>query len=450
MGNSSLSIGERIRLQLDSLAAGGEAVGRHEGMAVFAMWGCPGDLAEVEITKVARNFARGVVNKVISPSSDRTEPACPHFGECGGCQLQHISYRAQLRHKTQLVRDALARVGGLSEVEVADTWGLEHPWHYRGRAEYHAQLSGSGELVLGFARHHGHEIVGLKECRIQHPVSERIRRSLLETMTRIAQGPRERAALLAVETLVSFASGRSLVTLVCSARPPFLGSLAEAVMGEVQEIAGVLASRKRGRGSLHRAPSELVAGSAHLEEELAGGNYRVSADSFFQSNPAQTGRVIALVREWAQVGRGDVVLDVFTGVGTFLLSLARTAKRAIGVEADTSSLNDARGNARRWHLSNVDLYERKAERLLSHMAEEGWRADVVVMNPPRKGCGPIVCASAAKLRPRHIILVSCHPATLARDLADLAEHGYACRRVQPVDMFAQTWHVEAAALCERV
>jgi len=448
MGNSSLTTGDHIRLKLDSLAAGGEAVGRHEGMAVFALWGCPGDEAEVEITQLSGRYARGVVREVISPSPDRIEPACPHFGDCGGCQLQHISYQAQLRHKTQLVRDALARVGGLSDVEVADTWGLEHPWHYRGRAEYHAQLSVSGELVLGFARHRSHEIVGLKECRIQHPVSEQIRSSLLQAMTRIAQGPQERGALLAVECLVSFASGRGLVTLVCDGRPPFLGSLAEAVMGEVPEIAGVLASRKRGRGSLHRSPSDLIAGSAPLVEKLAGGNYRVSADSFFQSNPAQTERVIGLVREWAQAGRGDLVLDVYTGVGTFLLPLARVAKRAIGVEADTSSLNDARANARRWRLSNVDLYERKAERLLSHMAEEGWRADVIVMNPPRKGCGPIVCASAAKLRPRRIILVSCHPATLARDLKSLAEFGYVCRRVQPVDMFPQTWHVEAVALCE--
>jgi 23S rRNA (uracil1939-C5)-methyltransferase len=236
---------------------------------------------------------------------------------------------------------------------------------------------------------------------------------------------------------------------VCDGRPPFLRLLAEAVMGEVPEIAGVLASRKRGRGSRHRSPSEVIAGSAPLVEKLAGGDYRISADSFFQGNPVQTERVIGLVRDWAQVGRGDVVLDVYTGVGTFLLPLARSAKRAIGVEADASSLSDARANARRWRLGNVDLYERKAERLLSHMAEEGWRADVIVMNPPRKGCGPIVCASAAKLRPKRIILISCHPATLARDLKSLAEFGYVCRRVQPVDMFPQTWHVEAVALCER-
>ena len=450
MGDALLKVGDRVRLRLESLAAGGEAVGRHEGMAVFALWGCPGDLAEVEITEVARRFARGAVREVVSASSDRVEPPCPHFGECGGCQLQHISYQAQLRHKTALVREALARIGGMSGIDVQAAWGMEEPWRYRGRARYHGQVGQSGELALGFTRHHGHEIVAVKECGIQHPLSEKIRELLVTSMARVAQGARERAALLEVETLVSLASGRGLVTLVCEGRPPFVQSLAHALMEEAPDVAGVLVSRKRGRGALHRAPAELIAGSAHVEEKLAGASYRVSADSFFQSNPAQAERVIGLVREWAEVSRKDVVLDLYTGVGTVLLPLAVGAKRAIGVEADASALSDARANVRAWGLGNVDLYERRAERLLPHLVDRGWRADVVVMDPPRKGCGRIVCAAVAKLQPRRIILISCDPATLARDLKSLAEQGYRVVRVQPVDMFPQTWHVEAVALCERM
>jgi len=448
MEKCALKVGDCVRLRLDALATGGEAVGRHERMAVFAAGGCPGDEAEVEIIEVLPRFVRGVVRSVLSPSQDRVKPPCQHFSDCGGCQLQHISYEAQVRHKTALVRDALAHVGGLSGIEVHDAWGMEDPWHYRGRARYHVQVSQTGELALGFARHHGREVVPLRECRVQHPLSERIRESLLNTMAPLAQGPHERAALLEVETLISFTSGKGLVTLVCEGRPPFLPSLAQALMEEAPGLAGVLASRKRGRGSPHRAPSELIAGEGHLVEELADHSYQVSADSFFQSNPRQTERVIELVREWAQVARGDVVLDLYTGVGTFLLPLALAARRAIGIEAEASALSDARANVRRWGLNNVDLYERRAERLLPHIAERGWRADVVVMNPRRRGCGPIVCACVAKLRPRSIILISCDPATLARDLKSLTQQGYRVLRVQPVDMFPQTWHVEAAAICE--
>jgi 23S rRNA (uracil1939-C5)-methyltransferase len=418
-------------------------------MAVFVMSGCPGDEAEVEITEVARRFARGVVRRVITPSPDRTAPQCPHFGECGGCQLQHISYAAQLSHKTAMVRDALSRIASLPAVEVGETWGMQEPWRYRGRADYHAEVGDSGELTIGFARHRSRQIVPLSECDVQHPLSERIRQALAKLMGRVAQSPSERAALLGVETLISFASGRGLVTLVCDGRPAFLRSAAEALMEQVHGVAGVLSARRRGRNSPHRSPSEPIVGEAEVVEELNGRGYRVSADSFFQSNPGQAARMVSLVQEWAQVGKGDVVYDLYSGVGTFLLPLAATAGLALGVEAQSSSVADAKANLRRWKLRNVRLYERNVERLLPRLVQRGKKADVIVLDPPRKGCGPVVCISVARLEPRRIVLVSCDPATLARDLKTLAEHGYRAQRVQPIDMFPQTWHVECVALCER-
>jgi 23S rRNA (uracil1939-C5)-methyltransferase len=496
MPDAPFRAGDHITLRLDSLAIGGEAVGRHEGMAVFAMWGCPGDTAEVEITEVARSFARGVVRSVASPSPHRVQAPCPHFGDCGGCQIQHISYPAQLRHKTAMVRDALARIGGMPDIEVADAWGMgKEPWLYRNRAEYHAALDASGQVILGFARHHSHEIVSLRECNLQHPFSERARKAALAHMPRIAQTPAERAALLGIETLVSFASGKGIVTLICDGRPPFVGSLAEALRADLPDLAGVLAARRRGHAA-HRSPAELVWGESHITEEAmsraplaeapsprlrgprASGpgrveesrrpSYRVSADSFFQSNPAQAARMVELVSEWAGVAKTDSILDLYSGVGTFLLPLARAARAAIGVEESASAVSDAKANARAWRLRNVTLYERRVERFLAKIVggtsppspspslERGrpGRAssevpDIVVLDPPRKGCGPIVTALVARLRPRRIILISCHPATLARDLKSLAEHGYPCRRVQPVDMFPQTWHVEAVAVCEK-
>jgi len=499
MPEAPVQVGDRISLHLDSLAVGGEAVGRHEGMAVFAMWGCPGDTAEVEITEVSRSFARGVVLSVVSPSPDRVQAPCPHFGDCGGCQLQHLSYPAQLRHKSAIVRDALGRIGGMPQVEVADAWGMEkRPWFYRNRAEYHAALDDKGQLILGFARHHSHDIIPLRECNIQHPFSEAARKAVLAQMPRVAQTPGERAALLGVETLVSFASGKGLVTLICDGRPAFVPSLADALRADLPDLVGVLAARRRGHAA-HRSPAELVWGEYCIAEQLAGQEYRVSGDSFFQSNPGQAARMVELVREWALPpgplsesgvanptpyplpARGEggaregLVLDLYSGVGTFLLPLARGARRAIGVEESESAVDDAKANARAWRLRNITLHERRVERMLPKLAESasppspsprpsttlgvdlergrpgsasGEVPDVVVLDPPRKGCGPIVAALVAKLRPRRIILVSCHPATLARDLKSFAEQGYPCRRVQPIDMFPQTWHVEAVAVCE--
>jgi len=275
------------------------------------------------------------------------------------------------------------------------------------------------------------------------------------------------------------------------------------------DLVGVLAARRRGHAA-HRSPAELVWGDYHIAEQLAGQEYRVSGDSFFQSNPAQAGRMIGLVSEWASppvplsktgegASRAGLVLDLYSGVGTFLLPLARGARRAIGVEESESAVEDAKANARAGRLRNITLHERRVERILPRLAERasppfdsaqgrpspspslergrqtsppfpplrarrggdnsgakeseltrGEVPDVVILDPPRKGCGPIVAALVAKLRPRRVILVSCHPATLARDLKSFAEHGYPCRRVQPIDMFPQTWHVEAVAVCEPV
>ncbi|MFB3880336.1 MAG: class I SAM-dependent RNA methyltransferase [Armatimonadota bacterium] len=517
MPDVPLAVGDHTTLQLDSLAVGGEAVGRHGGMAVFAMWGCPGDTAEVEITEVARTYARGLVRSVIEPSPDRVEAPCPHFGECGGCQLQHLSYEAQLRHKTAMVREALARIGGIQSspprplsktgegvdkhrseggVVVGETWGMERdPWFYRNRAEYHAALDERGQVVLGFARHRSHDIIPLRECNLQHPFSERVRKAVVGQMPRVAQTVGERAALLGVETLVSFSSGKGLVTLICDGRPAFVPPLADALRAEVPEVVGVLAARRRGHAA-HRSPAELVWGEYHVVEELRSRGvqesgrqgYRVSGDSFFQSNPAQAGRMVEVVREvssppyplsksgeggtsppglLSKTGEGEarlgVVLDLYSGVGTFLLPLARGARRATGVEESESAVEDAKANARAWGLRNVTVYERRVERFLARAVSpapspsgcvalgkgaQSLAPDVVVLDPPRKGCGPVVAALVAKLRPRRIILVSCHPATLARDLKSFAEHGYPCRRVQPIDMFPQTWHVEAVAVCE--
>jgi 23S rRNA (uracil1939-C5)-methyltransferase len=472
MSTPALQPGQLIPLRLDSLAVGGEAVGRYEGLAVFAMFGCPGDEAEVEITEVAERFARGVVRRVVTPSPDRVEPPCPHFRECGGCQWQHISYQAQLRHKTAMVRDAVSRIGGLSDVEIGEAWGMDNPWLYRGRAEYRAALGADGQVALGFTRHHSHDIVALRECRLQHPLSERVRTVLLSLLPRVAQTADERAALLKLETAVSFAGNRAVATLVCEGRPAFVLSAAEALMAEIPELVGVCAARQRGRGAVRRSPAELVAGNPYLTERLGQASYRVSPDSFFQVNPAQAARILSLVLEWAEIKPSDVIVDAYSGVGTFLLPLSRTAKAGVGIESDNAAISDARANLRQWRpfdklrvapgklrdtpsgaegrLSNVTLHRGRVDHVLPRLAERDLRPDVIVLDPPRKGCGAIVCAAAARLRPRRILLVSCHPATLARDLKSLAEHGYPARRLQPVDMFPQTWHVEAVAVCERV
>jgi 23S rRNA (uracil1939-C5)-methyltransferase len=388
-----------------------------------------------------------MVVEVVTPSPDRVEPPCGSYGECGGCQWQHLAYPAQLRHKTAILREALARIGGLAEVEVAEAWGMENPWHYRNRAEYHAEVDATGQLVLGFLRHHTHEVIAVDRCGLQHPLSERARAATVELMGRVAQSPAERAQLYKLDTFVSFAREQVIATLVCEGRPVFLESLARGLM-EVEGMVGVLAAKSRGRGTIHRSPAETIAGKSRLTERLGEHEYHVSADSFFQVNPAQAARTVQLVQEWAGLGKGESLIDAYCGVGTFLLPLAQAGGPALGIESEDGALSDARLNAKLWRLREVHLQRGKVETVLPRLAREGGHCDVLVLDPPRKGCGPIVSVAATRLRPKRIILVSCDPATLARDLKTLAEHGYPPRRLQPIDMFPHTWHVEAVALCE--
>jgi 23S rRNA (uracil1939-C5)-methyltransferase len=347
-----------------------------------------------------------------------------------------------------MVRDSLARIGGVTDIDVPSTQGMDDPWLYRNRAEYTAQITPNGEVAVGFARYHSHEIVPLTECRLQHPLSEQVRAALVNLVNRVAQSPTERAAFLGLETLISFRDGRGLATLICDGRPPFVESLAQALSEHVPYLAGILYARRRGR-SLHRSPSEIILGESHIIEELASETYRVSADSFFQASPTQATRAIDLVKEWGAVEEDDVVFDLYSGVGTFLLPLARIARRSFGIEESAAAVRDAHANRRHWGVTGVRLYERRVERLLPKWVEQRRTANVILLDPPRKGCGPIVLSYVAKLNARRIVLVSCHPATLARDLKTLAEFDYRPTRLQPLDMFPQTWHVETVVSCER-
>ena len=210
-----------------------------------------------------------------------------------------MAYDVQLRHKTEMVREAVARIGGLSRVKIGDTWGMEEPWHYRNRAEYHADLDASGRLVLGFLKHHSHDVVPADRCQVQHPLAERIREVTAGLVNRVAQSPEERSQLYRVEVFVSFAQQQALVTFVGQGRPGFVPLVGEELRQQVPQVAGVLLSRARGRTLPHRSPAQVVLGKSRLTEKLGDYEYLVSADSFFQVNPSQATRMLSLVQEWA-------------------------------------------------------------------------------------------------------------------------------------------------------
>ena len=433
-------VGDRLTVTVETLAAGGDGIARPGGLTLFIPHTAPGDVAEVTVISVAKNFARARLLSLNIPGLDRVPTRCPVAAGCPGCPLQHLRYAAQLAVKQTFVRDGLERIGHLRDIEVYPTLGMDDPWQYRNKGEFIAERV-HDVVRLGY---HGDEgFLPLDDCPIHHPLSMRLLRET-EAVANAEQLP-----LAQLITRVSPTDNAALAILVCWEWHDRLPAAAEMLRARIPELAGVLWSRVRGQSVVRRTLAEPLAGAGKLTQHLDPWAFTVSAESFFQVNNTQASRLIALVEEYA----GDLALanfaDGYCGVGTFLVPLAGKAARALGIEEHPTALRDAADNLARYARHDVHLLEGQVETIFPRLLRKGRHLDVVVLDPPRKGAGQLVLRAMAELGVKRVVLVSCDPATLGRDAGDLAQLGYRLRMVQPVDMFPQTGHVESVALAER-
>lgn len=382
---------EIVRVRLERFAHGGEALGLVNGQVLFVMGGIPGEEVTARIFQRKPDFLRGRLLEVHDPSPDRTQPPCPYFGDCGGCQLQHVSYARQLALKREVVRDQLRRLGGFADPPVQAPLGMEEPWYYRNHARFTARRDGT----LGFTRHHSRLVIKIDHCWLMClPINHALSR---------LHGHCRR--LHNVSVRYGLRTGQLLIA---------------------PRIAGV--------------EPALATGQTHLEEEVLGRRFRIAASSFFQVNTVQADVLARLAIDGLDLRPDSTVVDAYCGVGTFGILIAERAGRVIGIEDSASALVDAAHNAR--HLDNIEFRRGAVEAVLPDLAE---RVDGVVIDPPRAGCRPEVIEALIALRPRRLVYVSCEPSTLARDLRLLVDGGFTLRDVQPVDMFPQTYHVENVA-----
>ena len=403
-----------IRLQLTGMAHGGEALGRHEGKVIFVLYALPGEEVLVEIVQDKDRYARARLLEVVRPSPDRLEPRCPHFGTCGGCQWQHVAYEAQLRFKEQVLRDQLERIGGISKPPLKPSLGAHDPWFYRNHAQFHLNEEGR----LGFFAFRGREVVPIEVCYIIHPFIEEVFCALDLAFPQLKR----------VSIKVGTRTGQKLLIL----------EMEEDLIPALEVDEPLSCVEFLSDGTLL-----TLVGDSHIVEEVGGRRFRISAASFFQVNTGQLERLIEAVRGYLAPQGHELLLDAYCGVGTFGLSLAREVGQVIGVEESDSALADARFNAQEGE--NVEFIGGRVEDALPDLV----RVDVAILDPPRQGCGREAITHLVRLAPAKIIYVSCDPATLARDVKRLREGGYHLVEAQPVDMFPQTYHIEAVALLER-
>ncbi len=404
-----------LEVTLTDITHGGEAVGRYEGKVVFVPYALPGERVRVRVAEARKRYIRAELVEVLEPSPQRVTPPCRHFGECGGCQWQHIAYEAQLTYKRQILRSQMTHLAALPEVSVAPVLGMDRPWNYRN----HAQFSLDEEGGLGYLAARSHRVVPIEECFLLHPFLEDILAALsleLPTLTRLTL----RAGVNTGDLMVIFETEEDEI--------PEL---------EVDFPASFVWLSSAG------IPVTLI-GRDYIQEEVAGQRFRLSANSFFQVNTEQTEHLIRLVAEELAPTGDETLLDMYCGVGTFGLALADRVRAVIGMEENPWAIQDARVNAE--GCSNATFLQGRVEDILPGLERV---VQLAVLDPPRTGIAPEALQALIKLAPQRVAYVSCDPASLARDLKTLAEAGYAVRNVWPVDMFPQTYHVECVVRLER-
>ncbi len=488
----SLNRGDALKLTVESLANGGDGVAKKEGIPVFVERSAVGDMVEVRLFDVRKDFARGEIEEIVVPSPERVSPPCKHFSQCGGCQWQHIDYKAQLKHKESLVRQSLKHIGGMKddEVVVETICGAEPglDLHYRNKAQFPVQYV-DGQFVAGYYGRGSHHLIDVQHCSIQPVEMDAIlesTRSLLKKYKVHAYDEKTHKGLVRhINLRRSLASGKTLVTIVANHAPLkyakfketeeliVLLDLARDLVDRHKDIDGVILNFNNQKGNRILGDESLVlVGVEFVEEKLQtkradlpeklrnGLKLRLSSSSFFQVNTSQAVSLLELVADMAKDAlsglAAPVIIDAYAGVGTIALWLSPFAHSVLAVEENKEAVSDGRANALLNGISNLEFVLGRVEDVLERVIGEGSLPDLLVVDPPRKGLSPEVVAAIKERGPRHLIYVSCNPTTLARDLKLLEDrgekgnaNGYKAKRIRPVDLFPHTYHVETVVQLER-
>jgi len=492
---------EDVMLTIDGMNHEGLGVARLDGMAVFVQGALKGEVVKAHLIKVASTYAVARVLELEEASQERQEPFCPVFKRCGGCSLQHMTYTETLWFKHQVVTDSMERLGGFRGIDVKPVLGMDHPFKYRNKAQYPVGLLGN-RPVAGFYSRRSHDIVDASSCGIQHASSELVRATVMawvvENKVPIYNEETEKGLIRHIVVRVGVRTGEVMAMLVATKnRIPFAEKLVNKLRKQVPGITGIILNVNDAPGNLVLGPENFILfGSPIIEDKLCDMTFEISPLSFYQVNPDQTDILYRKAMDCAVLTGTETVFDLYCGIGTISLVAAKNAGRVFGVESVEEAVETARENARKNGVGNVEFHLGNAEDVVPKLYEAGVHADVVIVDPPRKGCDHKLLQTILAMQPDRIVYVSCNPSTLARDLKVLCGSGVQARvtddqadeiisngvdtvdagqvdsfeaknagngennkpatdsylivSVQPVDMFPWTEHVEYVVLMSRV
>ena len=434
---------------IDGYSSEGLGIARVNGAVVFVPHAVRGEEIDLRITKVMKTSCAGEIVKIHNPSPERMEPECPYAGKCGGCAYRHLTYPEELWAKRQRVQDALTRIGGL-ELTVEEILGAKNPEHYRNKSQYPVGADGS----IGFFQARTHKVVPIRRCLIQTEAADRTAQAVGEWMRRYKISAYDETTGKGLVRHVCVRVNRKGESLCCVVvngnKVPREPELAAYVTAAVPHTVGVLLNSNTRRGNVVLGDKyRTLFGRNYLMDTLCGLEFKLSMPSFYQVNRDQAEVLYGKALKFAGLTGNETVLDLYCGIGTITLCLAKAAKRVIGAEIVPPAIRDAKENALRNHIENAEFFCGDAADIAAKLESDGLRPDVVTVDPPRKGLAPEVIASVAAMGPEKVVYVSCDPATLGRDVKIFREFGYEAKRAAAVDMFPGTAHVETVVLLSR-
>ena len=470
-----------VTVNIEDIGNDGEGIGRADGYTLFIKDAVIGDTVKAQITKCGKNYGYARVEKVVTPSPFRVSPKCAFHRQCGGCQIQAMQYERQLVWKENKVRENLMRIGGFAaeriNVVMEHIAGMEEPWHYRNKAQFPIGYDRDGNLIAGFYAGRTHDIIANTDCLLGPAENREILEAVLSYMkeNRVSAYRETTGEGLVRHVLIrsGFFSGEIMVCLVINgkrlpAEDKLVETLTKLQFSERRIVSISVSVNTEKTNVIMGKKIRLLWGNEYMEDSLKVMNlsghgeteaaqteeriiFRISPLSFYQVNPRQTEKLYCLALEYAQLTGKETVCDLYCGIGTISLFMAKRAGKVYGVEIVPQAIEDARENARRNQITNAEFYVGKAEEVLPELFErKGIRPDVIVVDPPRKGCDEKCLETIVRMQPQRVVYVSCDSATLARDLKYLCGGGYEVREVQMVDMFPHTVHTETVCLLSKL
>ncbi len=444
-----------IELTIEDLGVDGEGIGKVDGMAIFVKDAVPGDRVQAKVMKMKKSYGYARLMQVLDPSPERTESRCAFARQCGGCQLQAMTYEAQLDFKAKKVWNHLIRIGGITDLAKPEIIGMDDPWRYRNKAQFPFGTDKEGNPVTGFYAARSHNIIPCTECWLgveeNKVILEKILNHLKTYHISTYDEVSGKGLLRHVLIRKGFTTGEVMVCLILNGRTmPKLTELVDSLR-EVPGMTSITINvNTKNTNVIMGTEMIFVWGQDYITDYIGNIKYQISPLSFYQVNPVQTKKLYETALEYADLKGNETVWDLYCGIGTISLFLAQKAGKVYGVEIVPQAIDDARQNAKLNGIENAEFFVGKAEEVLPEKYEkEGIYADVIVVDPPRKGCDTAALETMVKMKPERIVYVSCDSATLARDVKWLGERGYEVKKVKACDMFPGTVHVETVVLLSK-